>query len=167
MDDPGDTREELRTTADSEAARFRAIFEALAAADPDGTGLTTAEIIKRADTSQALWDAVAELCDSGPHKPATSRALSNRLKRFRGRVYKGRTLDARENRDGLMQWRVTPVAESAGSAESPTPLTYAGAGVRAGESGFTDSAESAESAGEWDGLEPVDSEGAPVEVDEW
>lgn len=146
LPDPADTREELRSTADGEAARFRAMFEALAEADSAAAGLTTAEIIRATEGDTSLRDAVAELCDSGAGRPATARVLSNRLKRFRGRVYNGKFLEAREDRKGFARWSVRPIADSADSADSSTPLTYAGARTRTHAQANRPETESAESA---------------------
>jgi hypothetical protein len=112
LPDPGDTREELRSTTDGEAARFRAILDAMAEAAPNGMALSTAEILKMTETAASLKDAVDELCDAGPSKLATSRSLSNRLKRLRGKVYKGRTLKMGEDAKGFALWSVIPTGES-------------------------------------------------------
>src|SRR5262249_30773155 len=134
-----------------EAARFRAIFQALADADMAGAGMTTAEIIKATEHNPALRDAVAELCDCQAGKAASSRVLSNRLKRFRDRVYRGQALEAREGAGGIVRWRIASVSDSRESSDSPTPLTYARAPAPAHtDSGETESPESSESLGNWE-----------------
>ncbi len=124
LPDPGDTRQELRST-DSEAARFRAVLDGLAEAAPNGTGLTTAGILKMTETVASLKDAVDELCDAGPGKPATTRTLGNRLKRMRGKVCRGRTLKMGQNSTGFAVWSIVSadgrVTDSADSTDCTFP----------------------------------------------
>ena len=125
MPDPGDTREQLRSTADGEAARLNAILAGLAEADKTGAGMTTAEILRAADTEGSMRDAIWELCDASPGKPPTARMLGNRLKRFRGRVHRGQALEMGHDGKGFARWTVVTVSDSADSSESVSAIPYA------------------------------------------
>jgi hypothetical protein len=119
LPDPGDTREELRTTADQEGRVLAALLSALRKADPHGQGLTTAEIIAAMgqQTCELLRDAVHELCDTTPGKPPSSRSLGNKLRHLRGRVIGGQTLDMKEVPGGFASWRVVSTAGPNNSSE--------------------------------------------------
>jgi len=119
LPDPGETREELRATADQEGRVLAALLSALHEADPHGQGMTTAQIIAAMDrpACPSLRDAVHELCDTTPGKSPSTRSLGNKLAHLRGRVVGGRALETRPGPAGFATWRVVSTAGSTGCSE--------------------------------------------------
>jgi hypothetical protein len=118
LPDPGETRDELRSTADEDRRVLTALLSALDAADTHGQGMTTAEIIKAMEhsTCESLRDAVHDLCGTTPEKPPSSRALGSKLSHVRDRNIGGGALGARPGSAGFARWSVVSTARSAGSA---------------------------------------------------
>lgn len=103
MEDPGDTRFELRETADSEAGALRHLLGAIVEIDSDGIGLRTSDLLKIANgkdqsygrsESDALREALEGFMELSIEK-ITARKLGSRLGHFRSRVVEGLKLDIR------------------------------------------------------------------------
>lgn len=120
--DPAETREIVRD-ADRSAEQLRLIHAGIAEIDPQGDGVTTAEIVRLVehpmrpddvDDHPALRAAVAEVCGGR----VDARRLAVVLRNFVGRVAGGRKLLKETDKHlKLVRWRVVP-AGSAGSAGS-------------------------------------------------
>ena len=91
--DPGETRTELRASADSEASALRQMLLAVARVDPNQGGLRTSDMIKianRSDEAKAadaemMRDAIEAFCGKSM-LTAGAQLLGNRLSHFRNRV---------------------------------------------------------------------------------
>jgi hypothetical protein len=111
LPDPGETRAALQTAADRDAVTMAAVLAALRGMDPDGRGVTTAEIIEAARRPDpAPWAAevkcaVEELC---PRLDAA--ALGYRFRHFKGRNFGGWMLDKATTDHGTNRWVVRRVA---------------------------------------------------------
>jgi len=121
--DPGESREELRTTSDRELEVLTGLLAGMSEADPLGAGLTTGEILDRIGEGgcPSLREAIFELCDASPLKLPSPRSLGNRLRRARGRIVGGRALESRPGAKGFIRWAVVSVGESSDSGESCSP----------------------------------------------
>ena len=113
LPDPGETRDELRQTSDSEAESLRQALEVVLRMDEGRHGLSTNELLKiaggqtsgfGAEECGELRDALEMLCDSAGRR-LTSRELGNRLRHFKSRVVGGKCFDFRTSR-GNRLWFV-------------------------------------------------------------
>ena len=129
LPDPGQTREELAKRSDVMAGVLQIIINQWPNIDPNGEGLTTSEWLKsleeRRPEYEPIREAVCELCGAAGDKLPSTRSLSNRLKRFRGRVVNGKALDSADEH-GKARWVVRPVKQpvtscSGGSSCSVPP----------------------------------------------
>ncbi|MCP4783280.1 MAG: hypothetical protein GY878_06995 [Fuerstiella sp.] len=111
LPDPGETRDDLRDTSDSEAGALQQMMEAVRNVDEDGLGLRTSDLLricKGKDSSygpnevQMLADAVEMLCGRSIDK-ITAGSLGNKLGHFRNRVIDGVQLDCKK-RKGTNYW---------------------------------------------------------------
>lgn len=122
LSDPGETREALQSAADRDAMAMTALMNVLAIADPNGRGMTTAEIIdtarKPGDPAPAwaadLRAAVEELCGK-----LDGQALGYKFRHFIRRKFGGRMIDKAWGGHGnVARWavfvvgRATPLAPS-------------------------------------------------------
>jgi len=91
--DPGETREELRSTSDSEAGALRQMLLAVQQVDQDQHGLRTADMLKianardqsfAADDVEVMRDAIEMFCGRSIVKASTQH-LGNQLSHFRNR----------------------------------------------------------------------------------
>jgi len=124
LPDPGQTRDELRETSDSEAGAIRQMIEAIGRIDVDGHGLRSSDLLKIArgkdasygrDEKQALSDAIESLCGRSIDRVNTS-SLGNRLSHFRNRVVNGVQLDCMPRR-GTNYWFVSALRGGPGGLE--------------------------------------------------
>lgn len=132
--DPGETRQELTRSADRGASALAQLLEFWGQLDPDGDGVTTAEIVTKlaascphgyitgdaVDNFADVRAALAELCPSVGGKPPSTRQLGNRLKHYLARVVGGRYLDSRPGRGGVAVWLVR---QSSAGPDSDRPHT--------------------------------------------
>jgi hypothetical protein len=111
MVDPGDTRFELRDTADSEAGALRQLLKAIVEIDSDGIGLRTTDLLKIANgkdqsygrtESESLREAIEGFTELSIEK-VSARKLGSRLGHFRSRVVEGLKLDIR-TKSGSSYW---------------------------------------------------------------
>lgn len=95
--------EELRQTADTEAAAVEIMLDAIESLDRSGGGLKVAELLKIASgaaesfnqsDSDTASEAIEALCESFG-KPVSPGRLGNRLGHYRNRIVGGRALDFR------------------------------------------------------------------------
>lgn len=108
--DPGLTREEFIESADTERNSLRELLHGWGELDADCVGVTTSAILTHLATfqmsCQAVREAVLELCPAPAGKLPSSRSLGRKLRSLIGRVVDGRFLDAKEDRNGSLVWRV-------------------------------------------------------------
>ena len=111
--DPGETRTELRLTADSEAGSLRQMLMAVAHVDQDQHGLRTSDMLKIAtardqayatDEVEVMRDAIEVFCGRQIIK-ASAQHLGNRLSHFRNRVVDQMSLNCTVKR-GSNYWFV-------------------------------------------------------------
>lgn len=165
--DPGETRDELRETADSEAVSLRAMIEAMQAIDPECTGLSASDLIaigrrQRGDDftpeqCEELAIAIEELCGR-PIEKVGARNVGNALSHFRGRVIDCSTVDYSINQGRRLWYTRTPKLHDSGglsgsgATESPEPHmknqglhgnTHIGTGQTRGTGGTKDTTEHA------------------------
>jgi hypothetical protein len=117
LPDPGETRVQLQTTADRDAAAMNDILDGLESLDDTGRGLTTADIITRIkaaekETSQSEWvgtlrAAVEDLCGR-----LDGRALGYKFRHFQRRNFGGRALDKSDAPQGTNRWVVRKLGTS-------------------------------------------------------
>ena len=106
--DPGETRAELRSRADTEDAAVRALVLGWRELDPTNRGLTAREALsiieEHPDKYDTLCDAIGELCDLRHGKSAT-RSLGNKLRRLADRTVDGKRI-TRTTGEPIARWRV-------------------------------------------------------------
>jgi hypothetical protein len=117
--DPGETRQQLRAFADRGGSALRALIAAWPAIDPDGTGLTAAELCRRIesepDSLRAARAALFDFCGGTRDGRLPSHvSVGKRLSRVRGRIVDGKSLDCQPTRDGTMLWFVRGMRGIAG-----------------------------------------------------
>jgi hypothetical protein len=105
--DPGLTREELASAADTESELLDQLIAGWKQLDVFGDGLTVRDALRRVEGAphelSVLKDALENLCGG---KTPTIRVVGNRLKHFRDRVLGGEFLSMRTNRMGFAVWAV-------------------------------------------------------------
>ncbi len=110
LPDPGLTREELTSGADTDAELADQLVVGWNQLDVMGGGYTVREALKRVEEEPRdladLKEALDALCSG---KPPTVRMVSNRLKRFRDRVVGGKQLHMENDRDHFARWSVRKV----------------------------------------------------------
>lgn len=111
--DPGETRNELRATSDSEAGALRQMLMAVTHVDQDQRGLRASDMLRIAkgedqscatDDIEILRDAIETFCGRSVHK-AGAQYLGNRLSHFRNRVVDQMAFDFKPIR-GINHWFV-------------------------------------------------------------
>lgn len=111
--DPGESRNELRATSDSEAGALHQMLMAVAHVDQDQRGLRASDMLRIAkgedqsyatDDIENLRDAIETFCGRSVHK-AGVQYLGNRLSHFRNRVVDQMAFDFKPIR-GINHWFV-------------------------------------------------------------
>jgi len=111
LPDPGDTRQELATTADSEPIALRKLIDGWSIVDPDGDGMLISDVLnaieelnqKRLplpDGLKLISEAITDLCPGRGGKPATARGVAMKIHHLKRRVIAGRCLDTKESKMG-------------------------------------------------------------------
>jgi hypothetical protein len=149
LPDPGETRLLLQEQADVAAESMAVVLACWERLDPDRCGLTAAEVIERlykqpppsppafhADLKAALESLIA--------KP-DARALGNRLRAYRRRIFQGRFIDQAGTQQRAARWAVFPASEFR-RGPGKTHQTHP-AGSESGESGESSPAAVASAAG--------------------
>jgi hypothetical protein len=142
--DPGETRYLLQEQADVTAEAMSLLLCCWEQMDLGRQGMTAAEVIdrlfKRSPESPPPWHAEMRSAVESLVGRGDSRALGNKLRSYRRRIFRGRFIDQAGTEHRAARWVVRPVSEfrrPAGkdSPDSPdSPPGTAGAG-RPGESG--------------------------------
>ena len=103
--DPGETRTEIRDSADEDAQTLRQMLNALVYADPSREGKRVAEMLDDCSHQQSsipqvyariLREAIEVLCGCAITK-VTSTILGSKLQRFKGRMINGQCLATKLN----------------------------------------------------------------------
>lgn len=117
LPDPGETREQLQTSADRDAAAVSMLIAAIEQADPYRRGLTTAAMVEAArprrhgEPAAETWAedlraGIEDLCGR-----LDSKFLGYKLRHFKRRNFGGRMLDtAGEDKNHGNRWAVVPVS---------------------------------------------------------
>jgi hypothetical protein len=129
--DPGETREELQSESDTSAVAMTSLIAKLMSLDPDRHGRTAAEVCEAAKADLELRAAVEDLCGK-----LDGRALGNRLRGFKRRIFEGHFIDRAGVAQRAIRWAVFPAAafSRAGYDSPDSPHSPSGAG-ECGESG--------------------------------
>jgi hypothetical protein len=113
--DPGETRTELTSQADTDRKGLALMIEALATVRG---GMTTAEMIAFAfDRNEngsdrlTMREAISELCPTRDGKPPSTVALGKRLAARRRRVIDGKCIDEGQSYQNRKRWRVFTAEE--------------------------------------------------------
>jgi putative DNA primase/helicase len=112
LPDPGATRQELASTADTEAELLRLLIAGWKEIDPGGYGTTVSAALKRLDDDQAntqfptFREAIAQLSAKG--KPS-ARSIGMKIHHVRGRIVGGESFDKLEKKEGSW-WFVKQVS---------------------------------------------------------
>lgn len=115
LPDPGDTRQALAERCDTQANALRALFHLWPTIDPDGKGLTAAEILRLAiDPEHAsIRETLVELCDTPADELPTPKSLGKRFGKLTGTVVAGHHLTCRDAH-GTNTWRVVDARPKGG-----------------------------------------------------
>jgi hypothetical protein len=121
MPDPGDTRQELATQAEFEAAAWRRLIDGWEQKDPDGSGMTVSDILREVESYQnpktqipmpedlkKIHDALVELAPSKGGKSLNARSIGMKFLHVRQKVIDGRYMEKREDKLGNL-WFVRKV----------------------------------------------------------
>jgi hypothetical protein len=148
LPDPGQTRLLLQEQADVAAESMGIILACWEQLDPDQRGLTAAEVIQKLYKDQPLNppEYYADLCDalSALLGKPDARALGNRLRSYRRRIFDGRFIDHAGTEKRAVRWAVYP-ADAFGRRPEKTHQTHHThpAPGECGESGESFSAQAA------------------------
>ena len=115
LPDPGETRQALAERCDTQANALRALFHHWSNIDPDGKGLTAAEILKLASEADRLSirESLVELCDTPADELPTPKSLGKRLGKLVRTVAAGHHLTCRDVH-GTKTWRVVEFRSGGG-----------------------------------------------------
>ena len=115
LPDPGDTRQALAERCDTQANALRALFHLWPSIDPDGKGLTAAEILKLVGEADrmSIRESLVELCDTPADELPTPKSLGKRFGKLAGTVVAGHHLTCRDVH-GTKTWRVVEVRSGGG-----------------------------------------------------
>jgi hypothetical protein len=122
LPDPGETREELRSQADTDTTALMSLIEAMSDIDPEQDGRTASQLsslveqVRRDENMcgnedgaiRQLSDALLELCSTRTGSPS-AHTVGNALRRVRGRVCSGQAVDYREKGGRTRLWIVKKV----------------------------------------------------------
>ena len=141
LPDPGETRLQLQSMADSDANAMEAIIAGLDELDTARRGMTTAEIVKRLkddeSPSECIADmraAVEELCGK-----LCGRLLGYKFRHFIKRNFNGRMIDKASSAQGKNRWVIVTAGARRGPKDPhhrthPTDAPHAG-GCDGGDGG--------------------------------
>jgi hypothetical protein len=160
LPDPGETRYLLQAQADVTAEAMSLLLSCWERMDPDRQGLTAAEVIdrlfKRAQDSPPAWHAEMRAAVESLVGRGDSRALGNKLRSYRRRIFQGLFIDQAGTEHRAARWVVRPASEfrrpapkvAPGSPDSPAAAPGEGRPGESGESGesFSPDGRAAESA---------------------
>jgi len=124
MDDPGGTRKELAEASDRDAGALRMLFDCWSDIDPQGKGLSSAELLKTLHDNEKMYEpvrsALQELCGTTILTLKDSRKVGNQLRLFKGRVIGERRLVMKTGRARTNAWCIEtlPNGECGDSGES-------------------------------------------------
>jgi len=131
--DPGETRYLLQEQADVSAEAMSLLLCCWEQMDPDRQGLTAAEVtdrlFRRPPESPPAWHAEMRAAVESLVGRGDSRALGNKLRSYRRRIFHGRFIDQAGTEHRAARWVVCPAAEfrrpagedSPHSQDSPPP----------------------------------------------
>jgi hypothetical protein len=128
LPDPGETRYLLQAQADITAEAMSLLLCCWEQMDPDRKGLTAAEVIdrlfKRPQESPPAWHAEMRAAVESLVGCGDSRALGNRLRSFRRRIFRGRFIDQAGTEHRAARWVVRPASEFRRPTEKDSPDSH-------------------------------------------
>jgi hypothetical protein len=112
LPDPGETRLRLQTQADVTAEGMALLLGCWEQMDPDRRGLTAAEVLERLykspPTPAPAYHADMKAAVDSLVGKADSRALGNKLRGYRRRIFEGRFIDQAGTQQRAARWAVYP-----------------------------------------------------------
>ncbi|HUE70999.1 MAG TPA: primase-helicase zinc-binding domain-containing protein [Pirellulaceae bacterium] len=121
LEDPGQTRIEVREQSDREAGILRQLLTAWISGDASGFGMTVAEAIGKAASGHLQLQAVFSEIGQ-PGKPVNPRSVGMKLNHIRGRVCGGRFFERYRNSENTTVWKVQRVETSGTTGTTGTTL---------------------------------------------
>jgi hypothetical protein len=119
--DPAETRVELRNQADRGVAALRRLLTSWEEVDPNGAGVTVADVLAMLAESPGRFDAIRgallELCPPKDGKTFNARSVGQKFHHVRHRVIDGRFLDSRDSNRGAV-WVVQGADEGDNASDS-------------------------------------------------
>ncbi len=114
LPDPHDTRQELAKTSDSEAQNLKSLIQGLGDADPEGYGLTVAEMLDKVRAERGasipvrfeiLRAAILEMCPPRKGDLPDIKSLAQKIRHVKERIVGGKCIVGKRTEKG-MRWRV-------------------------------------------------------------
>jgi len=109
LPDPASTRNELAERADTEVGALRLLLRAWPEIDPDGSGVTAAQLLSAIGTGDKRYErvrsAVFELVPTPGDKLPTAKRVGMKFSFLYNRVVDGMSLDRRDDKWGVV-WSV-------------------------------------------------------------
>jgi hypothetical protein len=125
LPDPGETRYLLQVQADVTAEAMGLLLSCWERLDPDRKGLTAAEVVdqlfKDRTESPPPWRADMRAAVESLVGRSDSRALGNKLRSYRRRIFHGRFIDQAGKEHGAARWVVRPASEFRRPSETDSP----------------------------------------------
>jgi hypothetical protein len=125
LPDPGETRYLLQVQADVTAEAMSLLLACWERMDPDCRGLTAAEVVdrlfKRPQESPPDWHADMRSAVETLAGRGDSRALGNKLRSYRRRIFSGRFIDQAGTQHRAARWVVLPASDFGRSGEKDSP----------------------------------------------
>jgi hypothetical protein len=149
LPDPADTRYLLQAQSDVTAEAMSLLLSCWERMDPGRLGLTAAEVIERVfrhpQESPPAWQAEMRTAIESLVGRGDSRALGNRLRSYRRRIFQGRFIDQAGTEHRAARWVVRPASEFRQSAENDSPDSQDSPDQPPGAAAAGESCESGES----------------------
>jgi hypothetical protein len=111
LPDPAGMRRELVAQADMELNAARVLLARLYDYDPNGTGVTTAELMELAKQNQDWMSILSEFAPLKNGKPLSPQSIGVRLRSIRQRVIGGLCVDSVPGHGGVAKWAVRSVED--------------------------------------------------------
>ena len=115
LPDPGETRIQLQDSADTAAESMGLLLNCWQQFDPDRRGLTTSEVIERLRNSKTREETEENFraAIEGLVGKLDARALGNKLRQYRRRIFQGKFFDRAGTSHQAIRWAVFPAGEFA------------------------------------------------------
>jgi hypothetical protein len=141
LPDPGETRIQLQDSADTAAESMGLLLNCWEQFDHDRRGLTTSEVVDRLRNSKTREE-IEENCRAtieGLIGKLDARALGNKLRQYRRRIFQGKFFDRAGTSHQAIRWAVFPANQFAVDRKTLPTLPTLPAEGESGESGESSS----------------------------